>query len=97
MLASCNAKYIHKNLAIRWLYTTSPCKEDVIIKEYTIKDDVKRIAKEIMEQGVDVLCLSTYIWNIEIHKALIKTIKALKPEIHVIVGDLKSPMNLMIY
>ena len=86
MLASCNAKYIHKNLAIRWLYTTSPCKEDVIIKEYTIKDDVKRITKEIMEQGVDVLCLSTYIWNIEIHKALIKTIKALKPEIHVIVG-----------
>ncbi|WP_416327183.1 DUF4080 domain-containing protein [[Eubacterium] hominis] len=86
MLATCNAKYIHKNLALRWLYTTSPCQEDVILKEYTIKDDVKRIGNEILEMKIDVLCLSCYIWNIDIHKELIHYLKKQNHNLHIIVG-----------
>lgn len=86
MLATCNAKYIHKNLALRWLYTTCPYQQDVLLKEYTIKDDVKRMGNEILAQGIEVLCLSCYIWNIDIHLELISYLKTLAPSIHIIIG-----------
>lgn len=86
MLATCNAKYIHKNLALRWLYTTCPYQEDVVLKEYTIKDDVIRMGNEIIDQGIQILCLSCYIWNIDLHLALISYVKSQNPEIHIIIG-----------
>lgn len=86
MLATCNAKYIHKNLALRWLYTSSPCQSDVILKEYTIKDDVTRMGKEILAMGIDVLCLSCYIWNIDIHMELIHYLKQHDSHLHIILG-----------
>ena len=59
LLTTLNAKYIHKNLALRWIYTTCPAKEDVILKEYTIKEDVNDIANDIISMNVEVICLST--------------------------------------
>ena len=75
LLTTLNAKYIHKNLALRWLYVASPMKESTTIKEYTIKDDVNRISDDILEQNYDVICFSCYIWNIEETKQVIKNIK----------------------
>ena len=49
LLTTLNAKYIHKNLALRWLYVASPMKESTTIKEYTIKDDVNRISDDILK------------------------------------------------
>ena len=48
LLTTCNAKYIHKNLALRWLYTTAPHKECVTIREYTIKEQEEWIAQDIL-------------------------------------------------
>ena len=75
LLTTLNAKYIHKNLALRWLYVASPMKESTTIKEYTIKDDVNRISDDILGQNYDVICFSCYIWNIEETKQVIKNIK----------------------
>ena len=75
LLTTLNAKYIHKNLALRWLYVSSPIKENTVIKEYTIKDDLIRVANEIIQEKYDVICFSCYIWNIEETKTIIKYIK----------------------
>ncbi len=75
LLTTLNAKYIHKNLALRWLYVSSPIKESTVIKEYTIKDDLLRVANEIISEKYDVICFSCYIWNIEETKKIIKLIK----------------------
>ena len=75
LLTTLNAKYIHKNLALRWLYVSSPIKENTVIKEYTIKDDLLRVANEIINEKYDVICFSCYIWNIEETKKIIRIIK----------------------
>lgn len=75
LLTTLNAKFIHKNLALRWLYVASPMKENTYIKEYTIKDDINRIANEIICGRYDVVCFSCYIWNIEETKKIIQLIK----------------------
>lgn len=87
LLTTLNAKYIHKNLALRWIYQAKPdTQKDVIIKEYTIKDDINKIKKEVLQGQYDILCFSVYIWNIEYIKPLIKLIKQEQPQIHIIVG-----------
>ena len=58
----------------------------MILKEYTIKDDIDRITLDIISMNVEVVCLSTYIWNIEQHKQLIQKLKQVNPNLHIIVG-----------
>ena len=86
LLTTCNAKYIHKNLALRWIYTTCPNKEDVILKEYTIKDDSHRIIEDILSMQVEVVCFSCYIWNFEKNIEIIKELKKRQNDIHIFVG-----------
>ncbi|MEF9968137.1 MAG: cobalamin-dependent protein, partial [Longicatena sp.] len=86
LLTTCNAKYIHKNLALRWIYTTCPHKEDILLREYTIKDTLDKIANDIIQMHVEVVCFSCYIWNIEFILNIIKELKKRDPSQHIIVG-----------
>lgn len=85
LLTTLNAKYIHKNLALRWLYVAAPSSVHVTIKEYTIKHDVETIVNELAEDTSEVIAFSVYIWNI---KETLDIIKALKQRTHkhIIVG-----------
>ncbi len=86
LLVGINAKYIHTNLAIRYLYTNT--KDDYNIKfiEFTIKDTKKHIVNEILKFKPTLVGFSCYIWNIEIIKELIKTIKQQQPSIKILLG-----------
>ena len=70
LLVSINAKYIHTNNAVRLLKANSSFHVDIF--EYTIKDDIVKIIKDIEEYNPDVLGLSIYIWNITIFKKVLK-------------------------
>lgn len=86
LLTTMNAKYIHKNLALRWIFQACPKKEDVILKEYTLKENIDLIVEEILSMKVDVVAFSTYIWNIEYLMVLVKKLKAKQPSLHIIAG-----------
>lgn len=87
LLTTLNAKFIHKNLALRWIFQSRPVTfPHVILKEYTIKDDLNKIKQEIIKEHYDLICFSVYIWNIEMIKPLIKLIKQEQPDIHILVG-----------
>lgn len=58
VLTTLNAKYIHKNLALRWLYVTSPIKEQVVLKEFIIKDAHEKVLDWLIAQKADVYCLA---------------------------------------
>ena len=65
LLAACNAKYIHSNLAVYDLKAySSDYDEHVILREYTINQPKDEILKDIYSSGADVVCFSCYIWNI---------------------------------
>ena len=86
LLTTCNAKYIHKNLALRWLYTTAPHKECVTIREYTIKEQEEWIAQDILSVQPEVVCFSCYIWNIQLIRRVIVLLKQQNSNLHILVG-----------
>lgn len=70
-LIGINAKYIHPNLAIRLLKANTIYNTDIL--EFNIKDSYTSIIESI--KNYDVLCFSTYIWNIEIIKKILEYFK----------------------
>lgn len=86
LLTTFNSSYIHKNLALRWLYVAKPESVYAEIKEYTIKDKVSNALEYINENNFDVVVISTYIWNVNETKELIRSISNLNKNIKVILG-----------
>jgi len=86
VLATLNAKYIHKNLALRWLYVTAPTTFDVEIIEGVIRDDPMNTAKRIIQSAPDVIGLSVYIFNAEETKRLIASVFSFLPKARIILG-----------
>lgn len=86
LLSTFNSSYIHKNLALRWLYVARPENVDVSIKEYTIKDNPKMMFDYIVEHNFDVVGLSVYIWNVDETKEVISLLGKYHPEIKIVLG-----------
>ena len=81
LLAACNAKYIHSNLAVYDLKAySSDYDEHVSLKEYTINQPKDEILKDIYSSGADVVCFSCYIWNISFVRELIRDLVKILPK-----------------
>lgn len=86
LIATLNAKYIHTALAVRLLYVASYPKHDVDFKEYTIKQKEEDIVQDILNQNVDAVAFSTYIWNVEPIKNICVLLKQANPNIIIMIG-----------
>ena len=81
LLAACNAKYIHSNLAVYDLKAySSDYDKEVLLREYTINQPNDEILKDIYGSGADVVCFSCYIWNISFVRELIRDLAKILPE-----------------
>ncbi|MDR7002335.1 B12-binding domain-containing radical SAM protein [Neobacillus niacini] len=81
-----NAKYIHTNLAIRYLKAYAHPEFNIKIKEYTIKDPVMNIVTDLYQQKPDVIGFSCYIWNIEETIKVVNMLKKIDPSILIVFG-----------
>ena len=86
IIATLNAKYIHTSLALRWLYVANKDRFDIKFKEYTIKEDIKTIANDLLASGCNCVGLGVYIWNVEKIKSLVSYLRQQKPDITLILG-----------
>ncbi|MBR5291089.1 MAG: DUF4080 domain-containing protein [Erysipelotrichaceae bacterium] len=86
LLCAFNAKYIHKALALRWLYVSKPEGIDAEIMEFIIKDDLIQCAEKALAKNPDVISISTYIWSADVIKKWIVILKEMKPELRIFVG-----------
>ncbi|QVK17398.1 DUF4080 domain-containing protein [Mycoplasmatota bacterium] len=86
LLVGINAKYIHTNLAIRYLYTYTKDTHDVDFIEFTIKDDIENIIDKILSLNPSLIGFSCYIWNIELIKQLVKILKSKSSKIKILLG-----------
>jgi anaerobic magnesium-protoporphyrin IX monomethyl ester cyclase len=84
LLTTLNAKYIHTNLAIRLLYQLNKERGDVWWHEFTIKENQDEVAAHCADY--EVVAFSCYIWNITQTLAVAAKIKALKPEVAILLG-----------
>ena len=81
LLAACNAKYIHSNLAVYDLKAySSDYDKEVLLREYTINQPKDEILKDIYGSGADVVCFSCYICNISFVRELIRDLAKILPE-----------------
>ena len=81
LLAACNAKYIHSNLAVYDLKAySSDYDKEVLLREYTINQPKDEILKDIYGSGADIVCFSCYIWNISFVRELIRDLAKILPE-----------------
>ncbi|GAA0179195.1 B12-binding domain-containing radical SAM protein [Clostridium sediminicola] len=87
VLVGINSKYIHSNLAIRYLKAyTEDLDYQCELREFSINDRKERIFEELLKEKADIIAFSCYIWNIEMVKALSKLIKLVSPDIEIIFG-----------
>ncbi len=94
LLTALNSKYIHTNLAVRYLHEFAaqrgyPC----TIAEYTINQHLPDVLDEIYRQLPDVLVLSCYIWNIEMMLDLAEEYRRICPEVKIIAGGPEVSFN----
>lgn len=81
-----NAKYIHTNLAIRYLKAYAQPEFDIKLVEYTIKDPAINIVTDLYRRKPDIIGFSCYIWNIEESLKVIKMLKKIAPDITIVAG-----------
>lgn len=82
ILAACNAKYIHSNLAVYDLQAYArQYQQHILLKEYTINQQKDEIMKDLYEEKPVVICFSCYIWNISFVKELAEDLKKVLPSV----------------
>ena len=82
ILAALNAKYIHSNLALRYLsrFQNNNQKHHVETMEFTINQRLDFIAEELFRKQPDVVLFSCYIWNVEMLRQLCPIMKKIMPD-----------------
>jgi len=86
VLATLNAKYIHTNIAIRYLKAYARPEFDPELAEYTIKDPSFNIVSDLYQKKPDIVGFSCYIWNIEETIHVIRMLRKVSPHTKIILG-----------
>lgn len=84
-LTTLNSKYIHTNLAIRYLKANAPA-FNITLKEYTLKDSLENIATDLLKSQPKIIGFSVYIWNVEKTLTLINLLKEKDPTLTIFMG-----------
>jgi len=87
VLATLNAKYIHAALGLRYLLANmGGLGALTALREYVIGQRPADIAEDLLAFRPRVIGLGVYIWNVEETARLVALIKAIAPEVTVVLG-----------
>lgn len=86
MLTTLNSKFIHSNLAIRYLSGYVKDIMDMEVCEFTINQNIDFIVAEIYKSNPDIIGFSTYIWNLRETLMICDILKNVKPNIITVLG-----------
>ena len=98
ILATLNAKYIHASLGLRYLLANmarhggADLRAMAVLREFTIRRPVQEVADALLQElgpptdAVQVVGLGVYIWNVQQTTALVRLLKAQRPQLRVVLG-----------
>ena len=87
VLSTLNSKFIHSSLALRYLKAYGEAHGQAYdIVDYPINMPVLHILGDITEHDIDVLGFACYIWNIEMTLHVVDMVKAVRPDIKIVLG-----------
>ena len=95
ILVGINSKYVHTNLAIRYLkkYIEQNSNEKIKIYESSINNNIQKIIRDIVEYEPDNIFFSVYIWNVEMVFKITKELKKILPNKRIILGGPEVSYN----
>jgi radical SAM superfamily enzyme YgiQ (UPF0313 family) len=94
LLVAVNARYSHSNLAVRYLREyCSGLGRDLRIREFTIQQNAREIAYEIVAEGAGAVALSVYIWNSVLVRGIVPIIRERAPGCRIILGGPEVSYN----
>lgn len=87
ILTTLNARYAHTSIALRYLYANMyELQPNTKILEFTIKEDIEKIAQNILEHNPHIVGIGVYIWNALQVEKLLGILKERSPETIVVLG-----------
>ncbi len=87
LLCTLNARYIHCSLGLRYLYANmEELQPRSQIIEFMISQRPIDIAEQILQQQPKIVGFGVYIWNISQTTEVISILKALRPQLKIILG-----------
>ena len=86
ILSTLNSKYIHSNLAIRYLKEYVRDIVEVELAEFTINQNLDEISGELFKMNPDLIGFSTYIWNVKEILEIIERLKIVNPDLKILLG-----------
>lgn len=86
LLTTLNSKFIHSNLAIRYLKEVAKDVADIDLMEFTINQPIEQILSTIYKGNPDMVGFSTYIWNVNEVLEIAEGLKIVKPNIKIMLG-----------
>lgn len=77
-----NSKFAHSSLAVRYFREFSGCE----IFECSINDDIFSVFSKLCEKDFEIICFSTYIWNIDYALKLASMVKSTRNSLIILGG-----------
>lgn len=94
ILAAINSKYIHTALSIREICAYLKARGlECEIKEYSINDEIFRVAADIIKSKPNIVGISCYIWNVSKCLEAADIIKKANPDIKIVFGGPQAAYN----
>ncbi len=92
VIATLNAKYIHASLGLRYLLANMDVhggpglKSQTLLREFVIAQPPLLIAEQLLTLNPKIIGLGVYIWNVVETTQVVQLLKALRPDIKVVLG-----------
>ncbi|MBA3593905.1 MAG: B12-binding domain-containing radical SAM protein [Pseudomonadota bacterium] len=92
VLATLNAKYIHASLGLRCLLANmdrhggAGLRAQTQLREFVIGQPATRMVEDLLALQPEVIGLGVYIWNVVETTQLVRLLKALRPDISIVLG-----------
>ena len=87
VLTTLNAKFIHSSMALKYLEVACrPICPDIVIKEYTINNELLNILSDIYNEQPAIVGLACYIWNMDMTLKLAGLLKKVLPKVIIVLG-----------
>ena len=88
ILSTLNARYAHASLGLRYLFANldDDLRTETKIVEFVIGSKTETLVEQLLAFSPKVIGFGVYIWNVEETTKLIAMLKAVAPEIKVVIG-----------
>ncbi|MFV2033313.1 MAG: DUF4080 domain-containing protein [Gammaproteobacteria bacterium] len=97
LLTTLNARYMHSAFGLRYLYANlGSLQSQARLQEFTIQQRPVDIAEKLLGSKPVIIGFSIYIWNVTETGDVIATIRAIAPQVIIIVGgpEVSFPQDL---